>query len=110
MCDEVNNDFLAALKIIPGWFVTSKMIKSLLLLYTQMIINSILMKVSGDAALCCNEMGILIYFNNINLDDTNYDEDAFETIIYISLLAWHIKFEKVKHLKNCLFNAYSMKC
>ena len=49
----------------------------------------------------CNEMDILsIDLNNINLDDTNYDEDDPETIIYIRLLAWHIKFEKRKALKN----------
>ena len=27
MCDEAVNDSLAALKFIPNWFVTSKMIK-----------------------------------------------------------------------------------
>ena len=38
-------------------------------------------------------MGILnIDLNNINLDDTNYDEDDPETIIHIRLLAWQIKF------------------
>ena len=29
MCDEAANDSLAALKLIPDWFVTSKMIKKL---------------------------------------------------------------------------------
>ena len=43
---------------------------------------------SGDAVFSCNEMGILrIDLNNINLDDTNYDEDDPETIIYVRLLA-----------------------
>ena len=46
-------------------------------------------------------MGILsIYFNNIDFDDTNYDEDDPETIIHIILLAWHIKFEKRKALNK----------
>ena len=52
-----------------------------------------------------------IDLNNINLDDTNYDEDDPETIIYIRLLAWHIKFEKRKALKNTvtwIINAYSV--
>ena len=29
MCDEAVDDYLAALKIIPDWLVTSKMIKKL---------------------------------------------------------------------------------
>ena len=46
-------------------------------------------------------MGILnTDLNNINLDDTDYDEDDPETIIYIRLLAWHIKYEKCKTLKK----------
>ena len=37
-------------------------------------------------------MNILsIDLNNINLDDTNYDEDDAETIVHIRLLAWHSK-------------------
>ena len=56
---------------------------------------------SGDAIFSCNEMGILsIHLNNINLDDTNYDENDPETIINIRRLAWHIKFEKRKVLKK----------
>ena len=46
-------------------------------------------------------MGILSAgLNNINFDDTNYDEDDLENFIYIRLLAWHIKFEKRKALKK----------
>ena len=48
----------------------------------------------------CNEMGILnIDLNNINLDN-NFDEDDPDTIIFIRLLAWHVKFEKRKALKK----------
>ena len=46
-------------------------------------------------------MGILsVNLNNINIDDTNYEEDDPDTIILIRLLARHIKFEKGKALKN----------
>ena len=42
-------------------------------------------------------MGILnIDLNNINLDDTNDDEEDPDPVILIRLLAWHIKFEKRK--------------
>ena len=50
-------------------------------------------------------MGILnIYLNNINLDDTSYDEDDPDTIIYVRLLAWHIKSGKHKALKKELIS------
>ena len=56
---------------------------------------------SGDAIFSCNKMDILsIDLNNINLNDTNYDEDDPETIIHVRLLALHIKFEKCKALKK----------
>ena len=46
-------------------------------------------------------MGILgVNLNNINLADSNYDEDDPETIIHIRLLAWHIKLENSKALKK----------
>ena len=48
-------------------------------------------------------MGILnIDLNNVNLDDTNYNEDDPETVIHLRLLVWHIKFEKHKPLKKSL--------
>ena len=43
---------------------------------------------------------ISVNLNNINLHDTNYEEDYPDTIILIRLLTWHIKFEKHKTLKK----------
>ena len=45
MCDEAVDGSLAALKLIPDWFVTSKMIENFLRLCMQMKIYSILMKI-----------------------------------------------------------------
>ena len=58
MCDEAVDDSLPALKLIPDWFVTSKMIKKL---YTAFYTNSLLFfdEDSGDFTFCCNKMGIL---------------------------------------------------
>ena len=48
-------------------------------------------------------MGILgVNLNNINLDDTNYEEGEPDTIILVRRLAWHGKFEKRKVLKKDL--------
>ena len=45
MCDETVDDPLGALKLIPGWFVASKMIKQIFIgLYTEKR-YSILMKI-----------------------------------------------------------------
>ena len=42
---------------------------------------------SGNVIFSCNKMGILnIDLNNVNLDDTNYDESFPQTIIHIRLL------------------------
>ena len=43
---------------------------------------------------------ITVNLNNINLDDTNYEEDDPDTIILIRFLAWYVKFEKCKALKE----------
>ena len=51
-----------------------------------------------------SEMGILdIYLNNINLDH-DFDEDNPGSIVYVRLLAWHIKFDKRKGLKKELIS------
>ena len=101
MCDEVVDDSQAALKFIPDWFVTSKMIKNR---FTALYADDYTVyfdKDSGNATFFCNEMGNLsIDLNNSNLDDSNYNEDDPETIIHVRLLAWHNKFEKHKALKK----------
>ena len=70
MCDESFDDSLGALKLIPDWFVTCRMIKKL---YT---------------ALYADEN--IFYFS----------EDSGNTIILIRPLACHIKLEKRKALKK----------
>ena len=100
MCDEVVDDSLATLRLIPDWFVTSKMIKKL---FTALYADEIILYFNEDyssVVFNCNEMGILnIDLNNINLDN-NFDEDDPDTITLIRLLTWHIKLEKRKELKE----------
>ena len=98
MCAEDVNDSLAALKLVPDWFVTNKIIKKLFAaLYAD---ENILYfnENSGNVVFNCNGMGILnIDLNNINLDN-NFDEDDPDTVIHVTLLTWHIKFQKRKAL------------
>ena len=50
-------------------------------------------KDSSNVVFNCNRMDIFNkYFNNINLDDANDEEDDSDTAVLIALLAWHIKF------------------
>ena len=100
MCDETVDDSLAALKLIPDWFVTSKMIKKL---FNVLYANENILYFNedfGNVVFSFNEKGILnIDLNNINLGN-NFDEDDPDIIILIRLLAWHIKLEKCKVLKK----------
>ena len=100
MCDEAADDSLAALKLIRNWLVTSKMIKEL---FTALYSDENILyfnEDSGNVVFSCNEMGILnIDFNNINLDN-NFDQDDPDTIFLLTLLAWHIRFEKRKNLNK----------
>ena len=98
MCDKAVDDCLAALKFVPDWFVTSKMIEKL---FTALYSDENILYLnedSGNVTFCFNERGILsVNLNKINLDDINYDKKDL-----IRLLAWHIKFEKCKELKKML--------
>ena len=101
MRDEAVDDCLDALKFAPDWFVTNKMNKNL---FTTLSADDNILYFNENfcnAVFSFNGMGILnIDLNNINLDDTYYDEDNPKTVINIRLLAWHIKFEKRKALKK----------
>ena len=101
MCDKVVDDCLAALKFVPDWFVTSKMIK---ILFTSLYADENILyfnEDSGNVIFICKGMDILnIGLNNINFDDTSYDEDDADTIIHVRLLVWHIKLEKGKELQK----------
>ena len=98
MCEEAVDDSLEALKLVPDWFVTNKIIKKL---FTALYADDNIFYFNedfGNAVFSSNEMGILnIDINNINLDK-NFDEDDPDTIILIILLTEYIKFEKRKTL------------
>ena len=83
MRDEAVDNSLAALKLIPDLFVTSKMIKKH---FTPLFADDNILyfnEDSGDIVFSCNEMGIPnIDLNNINRDN-NFDEDDPDTIILI---------------------------
>ena len=93
MGDGAVDDFLAALKLFPDWFVTSKIIKKL---YSALYADDGLLffdEDSFDVLSCSNWMDILdVNLNDINLDN-NFDEDDRDTITLIELLAWDSNFK-----------------
>ena len=98
--DKADNDCLTALIFLHDWFVTSIMIKNFLLICTVMKIYSTLMKILPVLYFPVMKYVFLIIIdlNDINLDDTSYEEDDLDTIILIRLLAWHNKFQKHKNI------------
>ena len=87
MWDEAVNDSLAALKLIPDWFITSKMIKKLFTAQNTDNNKLYLNDDSDDAVFHYNERDIVnIDLNNISLDD-NLDEEDPNTIVRIRLFA-----------------------
>ena len=100
MCDKAVDDSLAALKLIPDQFVTSKMIKKLCTASQADDGLHFFDENSGDVTIRCNEMGILSEnHKNVKLNN-NFDEDDPDTITLIRLLARHSKFKKRKVLKK----------
>ena len=86
------------MKLIPDWFVTSKMIKkhfNVFYVHENILYFN---EGSGDVIFYCNEMGIFsIDLNNIDLDN-DFDGNDPDTLILNRLLAWHIKLGKQKEL------------
>ena len=87
MCNEAVDDSLATLKLIPNWFVTSKIIKRP---FTALYADENIIyfnEDSGNLVFKCNGMGIFnIVFNKINLDN-DFNEDDPDTIIIIRIFA-----------------------
>ena len=82
MSDKAVDDSLAALKLIPDWFVASKMIKSL---YTALISDDGLLFFDGDSGnvtFCCNEIGVL----SVNLSHINLDNILMKMILILLFL------------------------
>ena len=117
MCDKAVDDFLPALKFVPDWFVTNKMLEKL---DDTLFANDDVIFInegSNNVKFFGGEIGILsVDLDKTNLNDVSIDEDNPETISHVSLLAWRNKFEKHKALKKrykqkinvCSMTSYKM--
>ena len=93
MCDEAVDHCLAALKFIPDWFVTSKMLEKF---DNALHANDDILFYNEDfdkVTFIANQKHILVVdLQKINLDN-NFNENNPDTIIHIILLAWPSKFK-----------------
>ena len=88
LCDKAVDYFLPALKFVPDWFVTSKMVRNFIVLNSLIMIYAFLMKILVMLLFLVIKLGILsLDLNNINPDNVYFDEDNPETIIHIRLMA-----------------------
>ena len=99
MWDEAVDDCLVALKFIPDWLVTSKMLEKF---DNALHANDDILSYNEDfnnVTFITNQRHILaVVLDKINLD--NFDEDDPNTIIHVRHLAWLSKFERCKALKK----------
>ena len=88
MCHEAVGDCIAALKLVHDRFVINKMIKISFTAFHASENIFYFNEYSGNVVFTCNGMGIFnIDLNHVNLDNTNYHGDDFDTIILIIPLA-----------------------
>ena len=88
-CDEAADDCLAALKFLPEWFATSKMVEKF---DNASRANDDILFYNEDfdkVTFISSQRHILaVDLDKINLhNDNNFDEDDSDTIIHVRLLA-----------------------
>ena len=100
MWDEAVDDCLVALKFIPDWFVTSKMLEKFdNALHANDDILSYNKNFDKVIFIANQRHTLAVVLDKINLDN-DFDEDDPNTVIHVRHLAWHNKFEKCKALKK----------
>ena len=101
MCDKAVDDCLAPLKFVLDWFLTSKMIT---ILFTALYADENILQFNEDSnnvVFICNELDILnINLDSINLNNTNYDEDDSDTIIFVRFQVGILNLKNIKHIKK----------
>ena len=95
MCGKTVDSYLLALKFVPNWFVTNKMIDKL-----DNAIFSIDDTVFGDIDFDIvtsfrSDKGLnSISHHNINLDHENFDDYDPENINHVTLMVWYNRYKQ----------------
>ena len=101
MCDNAVDSCLLALKFVPDWFVTSKMIekRDSAVFYNDYIVSDDLD--SDFVTFFISYIGLnSITLDNINLDDYHFDYCGPETMNHFTLMALHNKYKQHKASKK----------
>ena len=101
VCDNVFDDFLPALKLIPNWFVASEIIKKLHNALFEEDDTLFFDEDSGRVTFSSDEIcNLSVDLNNINLDDVNFYEDDPENLIMSDVQLGTIDLKNKKQLKK----------
>ena len=101
MCDKTVDAFMSALKFVPDWFVTNKVIEKL---DNAVFSNDDIVSGELDSEIVTffsNNVGLnIINLNNDNLDHDKFDAYDPETINHIRLTAWYNRYKQHKTCKK----------
>ena len=93
ICDKATDAFLSTLKFVPVCFVINGNVwkaRCCFLYWWYSLFN----EGSDNTTIFSHDMGlIIIYLNNIKLDDDNFDDDNPQTIIHVRLMVWCNRFK-----------------
>ena len=97
MCDKAVDAFQPALKFVPGWLVTSKLIKKLDDTVFANDDKVFFDEGSDNVTIFSDVIDILSeYLNNINFVHNNVNEDGPETIIHVRLMTLRNRFKQLR--------------
>ena len=100
ICDKVVDSSLLALRFVPDWFATGRIIEKL----DSAVFSNNYVPFGDDS----NFMAFFskdadlnsINFDKINLYDDHFDYCDPETINHVKFIVWHIKYTQRKASKN----------
>ena len=86
-------------QFVPDWLFTNKILENDVAFSNDDIdLRDI---DSGIVTFLSVEIGVITTdFNNINLDDDNFNEDDLETIIHVRLMAWSNRYNQERQVKK----------
>ena len=95
MCDKAVGFYLLALKNVPDWFLTNKMIEIL----DNAVFSNEYIVFCDISTFFSNDIGLnSTNLNNIKLDNVNFDDYDHETINHVSLDI--IDITNIRHVKK----------
>ena len=103
-CDKAVNACLPALKFVPDWIFTNKMLQKL----DDLVFSNydiVFVNPDSDVSFFSDDAGLVnAGCNNASLEDVNFDYDDPETIIHFSCMNWCNRYKQCKARKKKISN------